>query len=161
MLQLLLDAMFLSTWLGRGTDFGMPVLRGSVDPINYRLCAPPMLENCQAFYGGSALYLSILAPSGGSQWGAASGQGAAANPAPVAAESGVSTTNTVGLAPSMRRFALLPLPIDVSVGAEGGAGGREAEVEGGGLGGEEEGMAVGGGGGGLGFGFGGIRLKWG
>ena len=165
-LQLLLDAMFLGNWLGAGQplgrtpDFGMHLFRSAVDPINYRLCAPPMLENGQAFYVGSALYLSILAPPCGTQW--ASG-GYAAGPAPTAAEGGASTTNTVGLAPSMRRFALLPLPLDISAATEGGAAGeRGAEMDAAGLT-EEEGGTAGGPGAAAfgGFGFGNIRLKWG
>ena len=160
-LQLLLDAMFLGNWLaagqplGRTPDFGMHLFRSAVDPINYRLCAPPMLENCQAFHVGSALYLSILAPSGGTQY-------AAGPTAPTATEGGASTTNTVGLAPSMRRFALLPLPLDISAATEGGsAGERGAEMDAAGLA-EEEGAAGNPGAAAFGgFGFGNIRLKWG
>ena len=159
-LQLLLDAMFLSTWLGAGkssaraSDYGMFVFRGAVDPINYRLCAPAMLENCQAFYAGSGLYLSILTSAASAQWGS----GAEAAAAPVATEGGASTPNTVGLAPSMRRFALLPLPLDISAATEGGADmPSTTEMD---AAADEEGSNAAEGASSLGFGFGNIRLKW-
>jgi hypothetical protein len=129
-LQCVLDHLFLQQWLESGSLPGWDALQGRLDPINYQMYEPTLLEAVRAQGSASSLLLSFLlhrlgAPSSTRYLRSLSSSATTARHKTRAASlddvppptSDGSSSNTMPLVTCVPRFTLLPVVVEASTPA--------------------------------------------
>jgi hypothetical protein len=125
--QLLMDATFLTQWIGGVSDdrsskfFSVEAnLRRWVDPVNMELLKPHLGAVSKRFYGNNQIYLNlIISPS------EPTGRWATAVEVAGRDSEDDGDANILTLAPKVARFALLPIPLDFTNGGTSGEGSND------------------------------------
>ena len=121
-IQLLVDATFLTLWAGKIDDENVckfstieANLRRWIDPVNMEFLRPHIESICQRFYSNNLVCLNLLLTSDklGPAYMGNTSTGTGRD-----SEDG-SYTNTLTLARKVSRFDLLPVPLSAAIGTTG------------------------------------------